>query len=245
MKIWDNKEVKDLFNEVENCKNANESLKIAFELHAKKYKRKPNSVRNYYYQDVENLKTDAKRCNFLGIDISKHQKTHFESFDKNEEKMLMNKVEELTQSGMSVRNACQQLSNGDLILMTRLQNKYQNLKKKNFNNVVTFKKQQKLLTESDINSLFMGLVRLIRKTAVDEFMEKSKIEKDSSAYLLKRAFLDLNKKDKQITELRSEFEALRMENLKLTEKLNSFGKDKNWQFKNHIKRKGLQNVLQE
>ena len=56
MKIWKNVEVKDLFEAVEDCKKRGEPLKLAFVSHANKYSRKPNSVRNYYYKEVENLK---------------------------------------------------------------------------------------------------------------------------------------------------------------------------------------------
>ena len=82
MKIWNDEEVKELFGEVENCKHGQTALKNAFCLHAKKYKRKPNSVRNYYYHEVENLKNDGARCKNLNIDLSKHDKTHFKNFDK-------------------------------------------------------------------------------------------------------------------------------------------------------------------
>ena len=219
MKIWGDDEVKSLFAEVEKCKGNNVSLKEAFCSHAKKFGRKQNSVRNYYYSEVENLRKDASRLKRLSINLDNHIKSHFKKFDKSEELKLLKDIKKFKSEGVSVRQACEKLSGGDLSVMTRLQNKYQNLRKKQMpDNVITFKKE-KLLTESEINSLFMGLVKLIRKTAVDELMEKTKIEKDSSAYLLKRAFIDLGKKDKQITALRAEFENLKNENKKLLEKL--------------------------
>ena len=219
MKIWSDDEVKNLFNEVEVCKKKKEPLREAFCEHAEKYKRKQNSVRNYYYADIENLRKDVKRLKRLGINLEKHQKSHFKKFEKDEEENLLEDIKKLRAEGVSVRQACKKLSGGDLSVMTRLQNKYQNLQKRKIpDNVIAFKKER-LLTESDINSLFMGLVKLIRKTAVDELLEKTKIEKESSAYLLKRAFIDLSKKDKQITALRAEFENLKNENKKLLEKI--------------------------
>lgn len=238
MKIWKNVEVKDLFEAVEDCKKRGEPLKLAFVSHAKKYSRKPNSVRNYYYKEVENLKIDKKRCDFLGISIENHEKTHFAHFSESQEKKLLEDIDKLVADGDSVRTACQKLSGGDLTEMTRLQNKYQNMKKKDKkNNIIVFKQRQKLLTESDINSLFMGLVKLIKKTAIDEFMEKTKLEKQSSAYLLKKAFVDLGRKDKQITALRQEFEDLKKENENLKTRLESLSLDKTKMLKSHLEKR--------
>lgn len=238
MKIWNDDEVKNLFDFVEEQKSQGGALRVAFSLHAQKYKRKQNSVRNYYYKEVENLKEDKNRCKKLKIDIEKHAKNHFVPFSKEQESKLLNDIDKLVKNGMSVRVACQKLSGNDLTLMTRLQNKYQNLKKKKAkpddNNIIVFKQRQKLLSESDINSLFLGLVKLIKKTAVDEFMEKIKIEKESSAFLLKKAFVDLSRKDKQISELKEEFSTLKKENMQLHLKLESLAGDKTKMLKNHL-----------
>ena len=237
MKIWNDEEVKNLFAFVEEQKGENGALRIAFSLHAKKYKRKPNSVRNYYYKEVENLKKDAKRCKKLQIDIKKHTKTHFVPFSDEEESKLLEDIDRLVKSGVSVRTACQKLSGGDLTLMTRLQNKYQNLKKKRLkssDNIIVFRQRQKVLSENDINSLFLGLVKLIKKTAIDEFAEKMKLEKESSAFLLKKAFVDLARKDKQISELKEEFLTLKKENAQLQLKLESLSVDKTKLLKSHI-----------
>lgn len=243
---WNEREVKDLFDEVEICKQSKYALKMAFDSHAKKYNRKPNSVRNYYYHEVDNLLQDEKRCQKLGVDINKHIKNHFDNFDKEEEEKLFEQIEKLTKQGISVRSACLKLSGGDLTEMTRLQNKYQNMKKKLgvVDNVIPFKQRQKILTESDINSLFMGLVRLIKKTAVEDFMEKSKLEKESSSYLLKKAFVDLNKKDKQIAELREGLQGLKEENAKLISRINALGESKQESLKQHLLKKKLKQTLE-
>ncbi len=204
MKIWSDGEVKALFKEVESVKADGLSLKEAFLSHAQRYGRKQNSVRNYYYHEVDNLLGDAGRCKRLGIDISVHDKTHFESFDKLAEENLFEEIEKLLSEGLSVRSACLKLSGGDLTLMTRYQNKYQNMKKKlGAENVIPFR--QKLLTESDINSLFLGLVKLIKKTALEE-------EKSKDGDLLKKAFEEIGRKDRQLEELKAKFEKLKIEN---------------------------------
>ena len=242
MKIWSDEEVKSLFLEVEKCKDGNLPLREAFAAHAEKFGRKQNSVRNYYYADVENLKSDKNRASRLGIFLKKHSKTQFKKFEKDEEEKLLSEIKNFKKRGVSVRQACEKLSGGDLAEMTRLQNKYQNLTKRKMpDNVIAFKKER-LLTESDINSLFMGLVKLIRKTAVDELMEKTRIEKESSAYLLKRAFMDLNKKDKQITALRAEFENLKNENRALLEKIEESKFLKNEKLKKKLGIKPIQKL---
>ena len=242
MKLWNDDEVKSLFNEVEYCKNNQQALRMAFVLHAKKFKRKPNSVRNYYYKEVDNLASNEQRCKSLGIELEKHQKTHFVAFDEKEEEKLLNDVSEMVANGKSVRAACQILSGGNLSLMTRLQNKYQNSKKKE-NNVIPFRQKQKLLTENDINSLFMGLVKLIKKTAIEDFMEKTKLEKQSSSFLLKKAFLDLNKKGKQIADLRADFEKLKEENKTLLTQLEKSA-SKNDALKQHLLKNKGENFLE-
>lgn len=248
MKIWKDEEVKSLFKEVEECKKQNKALKFAFIIHAEKFKRKPNSVRNYYYHEVDNLKNDSKRCNLLAIDIEKHFKNHFVAFDKTSESVLLKQIDNLTEKGQSVRSACKELSGGDVGVMTRIQNKYQNLKRKNCaqekNNIIMFRQKQKNLTENDITSLFLGLVKLIKKTAIDDFVEQTKLEKQSSAFLLKKALLDLGKKEKKIAELRADFEVLKSENEKLIERLNSFGSLKNQALKEHLSKKKVQTRIE-
>lgn len=246
MKIWSDKEVVSLFRSVENCKQTSQAIKSAFVSHAEKFGRKSNSVRNYYYHEIDNLKNNHERCKKLQINIKNHTKNQFVAFDKDAEELLMKEIEQLTSLGQSVRSACQKLSNGDLSLMTRLQNKYQNLKRQKQesqnNNVIMFRQKQNVLTEHDINSLFMGLVRLIKKSAVEDFMEKTKLEKQSSTFLLKKTFLDLSKKEKQIAQLREEFNILKKENEKLVEKLNFLDNSKTQILKTHLSKNKIENM---
>ena len=238
MKIWDDEEVKFLFREVENKKAEQKALKEAFVLHAKKYNRKPDSVRNYYYHEVENLKSDKIRRERLCIDIDKHNKNVFCCFNEMEESSLMTKIENLVKAGMSVRAACHKLGGGDLTLMTRLQNKYQNMKRKThlikFDNVIPFKKKQKCLTESEINSLFFGLVKLIKKSVTEELVEKGENEKRTATILLRKSFDDLQKKDEELQLLKKELKLLKLQNCRLSEKINVKQCDKNNLIKQHL-----------
>ena len=153
--LWSNQEVKDLFSSVEKIKENGCPLKMAFTMHAKKYSRQPNSVRNYYYHEIDNLENDKARCNGLGIDLSKHKKSSIQYFSKDEEDSLMQKVNSLVESGCSVRKACMTLSNGDVNQMLRFQNKYRN-----------FKSKQKPMEKDNIIKLEGKFVSL--KNAVDK-----------------------------------------------------------------------------
>ena len=82
-------------------------------------------------------------------------------------------------------------------------------------NIITFK-SRKTLTDADINSLFAGLVKLVKKNAYEEVNVKIKEEKETSEYLLKEAYLELNKKEKEINKLKDElklFKGLKKQDL--------------------------------
>ena len=103
--IWNNEEVKNLFDTVEKVKNKNMPLKQAFVLHGESYSRKPNSVRNYYYHEIDNLKSDKNRLEKLGINLSKHEKNEINFFSSDEEKKLMTKIDSDVKNGLSVRKS--------------------------------------------------------------------------------------------------------------------------------------------
>lgn len=209
MKIWSDEEVKSLFNEVEKCKKEQNALRTAFYVHAKQFNRKPNSVRNYYYREVDNLLKDKKRANRLGLNLDVHDKTHFINFEKVQEEELFEEIEKRVAKGQSVRSACLDLSKGKLPLMTRYQNKYQNMKRKieNKNNIIPFKRN--VISDEEINSLFMGLVRLIKRTAQ---------EQASPNALLNKTLSDLNKKEQELENLKQEFEKIKAQNRQLLKK---------------------------
>ena len=224
--IWENNEVKELFSVVEDYKQKNKSLREAFQKHAEKYGRKPNSVRNYYYHEVDNLKTDGKRLKNLGINLDKHNKTSIIYFSQEEEEKLMQEIDKLVKNGVSVRKACFNLSGGDVGQMLRYQNKYRNFlaknshkKQENVNldnsNVITFKKVQRTLSDGEVQSLFMGLVRLVKKTAMEESEEKyRKIISEANENLRKTIFA-LHSKERDYDRLKEELVRIKSENSSL------------------------------
>lgn len=230
--LWKDAEVQHLFHEVESAKQNGKSLKQAFLQHANAYQRRPNSVRNYYYHEIDTLLQDPARCNRLGIDLAQHAKAEIQYFSEKEESELLKKIEALVNQGMSVRKACLSLSNGDINKMLRYQNKYRNyISKKDVSlqpsNVIKFTTQKKDgLSDSDIQSLFMGLVRLVKRSAVEEFASKLKVERESANLLLRKTLVDLQKKDKEIQTLKDNFARVKAENAKLLQNMMKMRFDK-------------------
>ena len=222
--IWKNQEVKDLFLEVEQIKDDNKPLKNAFLNHAKKYNRKPNSVRNYYYHEIDNLSKDKKRLEKLKIDLAKHEKSSIVYFSKQEEEDLLKQIDNLVQSGMSVRKACLSLSKGDVGQMLRYQNKYRNFIAKNRSQtneninsekIIKFTKKRTTLTDTEIQSLFMGLVRLVKRNTLEEITDKVKADFENANKELRQAIFELHNKEKEYKDLKNEFIKLKNENTKL------------------------------
>lgn len=218
MAKWKDSEVKSLFLEVEKAKKEGRGIRDAFSVHASKFSRRPNSVRNYYYHEVDELGKDLQRKNRLGIDLNKHIKAEIKVFSREEESEILQKIDAKVKEGSSVRKACMELSGGDVDLMLRYQNKFRNKMKKEEcpSNVLAFRREKKGLTDSDINGLFMGLVRLVKKSALEEAIQSVKQERDSVSFLLKRALNDLSLREKENAELKVQVERLKEENLKLT-----------------------------
>ena len=235
--IWNNNEVKELFSVVESYKEKNKSLKLAFALHAQKFGRKPNSVRNYYYHEVDNLKLDSKRLKKLGIDLNLHDKMSIVYFTQEEEARLMQEIDEMVGRGMSVRKACLTLSGGDINQMLRCQNKYRNYLAKqkkemenekgevvkevkaditNSNNVITFKKIQKSLTDGEVQALFMGLVKLVKKNALEESDNLYRTKLNEANDALRLAFTKISSRERELDKLKEEIIKLKKENSNLS-----------------------------
>ena len=239
---WEDAEVIDLFRQIEQTKEKKLSIKQAFAIHAQKYSRRPNSVRNYYYHEVDDLIKNKDRLKKLGINISKHKKQEvklkddenkkllqkLQKIQNNEGEQIVKEIDKLVLKGNSVRQACLKLSGGNVALMLRYQNKYRNnlAKKQNDNiskpiNILEYKNKQKTLSDVDINSLFLGLVKLVKKMAYEQAAANIFKEKESMGYLLKKALIDLNKSEKEVKILKESCMALEQENKNLVEKISN------------------------
>jgi len=154
----------------------------AFREVAAKLGRKANSVRNYYYKHHA------------------QEKNQIVPFGPQETKHLLREIILGTSRGESVRSICMKLASDDRAKMLRLQNKYRTVLSKNPAQIERIAKnleaqgylvkqpaptatpakiiqmpQQKRISDTDINNLFAGLVRLIKSNASEE-IEKLKAE---------------------------------------------------------------------
>ena len=235
---WSNVEVKKLFQTVEKYKNENKSLLDAFKEFAKKSNRKPNSVRNYYYLEIRELSQNIERQKKLGIDLSNHKVNFSDKFSEEETKNLIKEILRQKCMGVSVRKSCLNLADGDLSKMVRFQNKFRNISatnrklyeqclselkieglgiKSEKRNVVYMKPQERKLSDEDVNSLFLGLINLVKKTAIEN-VEKSLVsETEFANTTLRQTLSKLSQAEKTVSTLSSELTSLQIENKKLRE----------------------------
>ncbi|MBO5884311.1 MAG: hypothetical protein J6Q51_00780 [Clostridia bacterium] len=237
---WKDQEVVELFRFVEKQKAAGECLTNIFINFAKQTKRMPNSVRNYYYAELCNLMQNPTRCQKLQIDISLHKKIEPKEFTEDETKTVVTKILQMTAKGMSVRKACQTLANGEISLMVRYQNKFRSvvqkdktmynsclqrvgeevkLKTKTPNNIIKMPDRRNVLTESDINSLFLGLVKLVKKQTQDDLCKTYEKDKQKANDMLRKTLVEIAEKDNIIKQLRKQFKVLKQEKEQLCEEI--------------------------
>ena len=121
------KETRELAKMAENAKLQNKGLNEVFTEFARTHGRAKGSVRNFYYKlvaDIKRGKTDNKYFS------SMPEINRAKAFDKQEEKLLIEAVNEGVKNNKSVRRTLNELSGGDGKLMLRFQNKYRNLMSK-------------------------------------------------------------------------------------------------------------------
>ncbi len=218
--IWQDAEVKSLFLEVEECKSAGKAIRDAFTSHAQKFGRKPNSVRNYYYHEIDRLEEDKQRLSRLKIDLKEHQKSQFAFFTEEEKNRMIDKIKQKLEEGYSVRKACLMLSGGDVKEMLRLQNKFRASESEKKSNVLKFKaKTTNKITDGDINSIFLGLVKLIKKNALDSARAQVENEKLESASAIRKLLAEMGQKERELKFLRDDYSSLKKENALLKKKL--------------------------
>ena len=245
---WKDSEVKELFNLIENYRDKNASLLSAFSEYAKLSGRKRNSVRNYYYQELAELQKNSARAKSLKIDTSKHLITTSTLFSEFETKEILTKILRMNSTGISIRKACLTLAENDINKMVRYQNKYRSVLKNNPeliedikkelktntkeipNNVVYLKKQEtKCISESDINSLFLGLIKLVKKSAAESVERKILADLEVSNSTLRKTLVKLTKAEQDLKDLSSqlqtqknEYDKIRAENIYLKTELANF-----------------------
>ena len=109
---WSDEESRLLWETADEAQQQGLPLKAVFESIAEKTGRRPNSIRNYYYAQVQKREGGAGRP------------ARFVPFTQQEVDWLMEQVLTARAQGQSVRSCLQSLAGGDHSLMLRYQNKY-------------------------------------------------------------------------------------------------------------------------
>ena len=178
--------------------NRQKTLSQIFYLWAKNNGRAQFSVRNYFYKLLRLLEKDESYHKFFDFDLnilfdfigSKH-------FSEKQNKQLLFAILP-TKNQTSVRKACLNFAGGNQNLMLKYQNKYRQLlkndqelvkivlnelKNQNINVRNPFKNEKIIkmpqtkfsLSNDDINSLFLGLVKLIKNNYQEEQQNKQNL----------------------------------------------------------------------
>lgn len=100
-------------------------------------------------------------------------------------------------------------------------NKKGNLEKEKSGNVLIMPHHKSSLSDSEITSLFMGLVKLVKKSAREQCDLDMINEIQSANFELRKSIKTLAEKDREIKLFRKKFEILTNEKQKLKEELNN------------------------
>lgn len=230
MKLDKKEKIKKLFlliqDEIVNNKN---TIIYAIEKASKKLNLTKESTRNYYYKSLKYLRNNLNIAKEIGINLDNFKKKDFEKFNTKNKENLYDTVNKNLKRGISIRQSCLALANNDAKLMLRYQNKFRNMQKQkvkkeankmqvetNKSKVINIiKAKQDLnrnITESEINALFMGLLKIVKKTAIESANEDLKQECKEATQNFRQTIVDLNKKE---VELKKAYEINKELNLKI------------------------------
>lgn len=221
------------FMESYSCGNRTDG----FKKFAQKFNQSYQSVRNVYYKTLRNLSNeDLIKYNLRG---SKHIIHTHKPFSDIELRDKIGKIMTLYNKGFSLRSSCLMVSNDDKVLALRYQNKIRSLNlQKQKNNVLRIPNVQgdsnvkdvydtKLLymskassgiTDQDINNLFLGLIKLVKRTYENQIGNNLKRQFNSINIELKEKNLKLEKQKNQNMELLDE-------NISLKKKIDKYRED--------------------
>lgn len=220
---WTKPEICKLFAVVEEYKKNNKPVLWAFKDFARCFARSTGSVRNFYYAQLKEFQENPNYAKNFGVNLALHQKACPVFFSKSESQSTIQKIDSLIKSGHSVRAACKKLSGGEVSLMLRLQNKYhaekQKQEKQSTSKVLVMPSRQSGLSEQEVNSLVLGLIKLVRRTATESAEKNFETQVRTANFELRRSIKTLAEKEREVELLRQKFEILSTEKQKLTKEL--------------------------
>jgi len=268
--------IKELLDAVKN--RGEKSLSSVFIELSDEWNLKKNTVRNIYYNAINQIRQDSIWFKTLGITLDDVPTFNVVRFTSREKNKLYNYVESRVKEGSSVRHACIELAKGDVNLMLRYQNKYRSLKKKyngansendlqkmgkDFNdgkvvdikelkkqsklkkllvdkkvilseenksnmqnvnkeetneiygkipeNVIPFRRKENILTDKELQSLFLGLVRIVKSSAVAEVDEIVKKQCNLQAIEIRNLLKNLKSAREELSQAKIENNRLKKE----------------------------------
>ena len=237
-----NGKIFELAKMVESETRAGKSKLEIFANFAREYGMRKESVRNLYYTHIAKIKNDVELQKNIGIDLHRHRVEKIEHFEPRILEKEMTQILENLEKKNSLRMSCLIAANYDKKYMLRLQNKYRNLQKtdplylqkiaQNMNkteeNFEAFTHPEKLLKmpsppeysldDKDINNLFLGLVRMVKRNALKDVSARLKSECEFANETLRLSLVDLSAKTREIENVRRQNEGLKKE-LEAHEKL--------------------------
>ena len=110
--------------------------------------------------------------------------------------------------------------------------------------VIKFTKKKTTLNDNDIQSLFMGLVRLVKRNALEQINDKYKSEFDRVSNELRKAIVEIHNKEKAYSELKNEIAKLQKDNAKLSQDVMKLRCDRASKLKEKLSIKQNANVVE-
>ena len=173
-------------------KRKNRPLTEVFEEYAERSGKQKGTVRNLYYAMAKKSKEDGEfRDKYFGGKEIKVSSVR--AFSEEEAKDIVKKILLKKEEGKSVRRAVGEISNGDMKLALRFQNKYRSamtdenlletLKKEGFRVVPAREKKEVLTVKREINGLVERIAFELRKENAILREEIAELKRENSALL--------------------------------------------------------------
>ena len=218
MRKINEKKLTTIFWGIEKATGENKSLNFAIEEVSKSVGLKKESVKSYYYKMLRYLRQNPDYARKLNIDLGNYKNVTFTTFDEEEKRNLVQKIDDNLKLGISVRKTCMMLANNDANKTLRLQNKYRSIKGKDLHEVSVEKKEEsfrniiniasakrsfnKKITDSEINALFLGLLKIVKKSALENANEELKKECEDASLNFRQTIIELNEKEKELKRIK-------------------------------------------
>ncbi len=136
-------------------------------------------------------------------------------------------IQKLINEGCSFKDACEKVAEGKTGVVLKYQNMFRDCKHTSADdnvNVLKFPTAKKKISDSDLQSLFMGLVKIVKANTLQDYESGLNRENEKLSFLLKKALKEIKQKESEIKEIKVKNKELNLKIKKIT-------------YENNIKRK--------